>query len=86
MKKFFSHLLALYLIASACVSTAYNVSLAPWNIAERRNGLLCVGVDRGVLYVLSPFCNHSDVFLFGVGCDQEGLYTFSDGLRFFVEF
>ena len=86
MKKLLARLLALYLIASACVSLLYNVSRTPWNIAERRNGLLCVGVTRGALYILSPFCNHSDVFLLGVGYDQEGLYTFSDGLRFFGEF
>ena len=86
MKKLLARLLALYLIVSACVSTAYNVSLAPWDIAERRNGLLCVGFTRNTLYILSPFCNHSDVFLFGVGYDQDGLYTFSDGLRCFGEF
>lgn len=86
MKKLLACLLALYLIASTCVSTAYNVSRAPWNIAERRNGLLCVGVASDTLCILSPFCNRSDVFLFGVGYDQDGLYTFSDGLLFFGEF
>ena len=86
MKKLLARLLTLYLIASACVSTAYNVSRAPWNIAECRNGLLCVGVTRNTLYILSPFCNHSDVFLFGVGCDQDGFYTYSDGLHHLCEF
>ena len=86
MKKLLARLLTLYLIASACVSTAYNVSRAPWNIAECRNGLLCVGVTRNTLYILSPFCNHSDVFLFGVGYDQDGLYTYSDGLHHLGEF
>ena len=86
MKKALALFLALYLLASFGLSAAYNLSLEPWNIATSRNGLLLVGFDSDNLWILSPFCNHEDVFLIGLGSDEQGWYTFSDGLHHFGEF
>lgn len=87
MKKILAIALALHLIMSACWSVVYNTSARAWEIAEGRNGLLVVGFDNNGFCVLSPFCNHGDVFLFGMGIDDDGYtYTYSDGLRYFGEY
>lgn len=88
MKRLAKRLLATYLVASALISAAYNLSpYWAWDIAEHRYGLLCVGVDPWCndYWVLSPFCNHADVFLFGIQQDGEGWWTYSDGFGCFGE-
>ena len=87
MKKILVFLLVVYLFCSACWSVVYNISDRPWEISEARGGLLVVGFDNEGFWVLSPFCNHADVFLWGMSIDSEGyLCTFSDGLNHFGEF
>lgn len=80
-------LLVVYLFCSACWSVVYNTSDRSWEVAEARGGLLVVGFDNEGFYILSPFCCHGDVFLWGMSIDDEGyLYTFSDGLDYFGQF
>ena len=83
MKKLFLRIIALYILLSCLASVVYNVSENPWTIACNRNGLLLIGFDHDNIWLLSPFCNYADVFLFGIGYDSDGIYTFSDGLRYF---
>lgn len=55
---------ALYLLASAVITAAYNSFPAhAWNIACHRNGLLVFTVDNGHVYLLSPFDNYGDSWL-----------------------
>ena len=85
MKTIIKTLVCIYLALSCVWSVWYNVSdTYAWSIAANRNGLLCVGVEDDSVWVLSPFCNHGDVFLFGAAFDDKGsLHTFSDGLDCF---
>lgn len=86
MKKLFLRIIALYILLSCLVSVVYNVSENPWDIASKRNGLLLIGFDQDNIWLLSPFTNYEDVFLFGIGYDSDGFYTFSDGLMYFGHF
>ena len=85
MKKFAKFVLLVYLIVSCAFSLAHAASCNPWEFREHRNGLLCAGILENAFVIYSPFCNHGDVFLFGVGYDERGFYTFSDGLYAFGE-
>lgn len=80
-------LLVVYLFCSVCWSVVYNISDRSWEVGEARGGLLVVGFDNEGFWILSPFCCHGDVFLWGMSIDDEGyLYTFSDGLNHFGQF
>lgn len=85
MKKVIIAIVALYLVASCVFSIGYAVSDNPWEFCQHRNGLLCVEVADDGLFIYSPFCNWADVFLFGACYDEDGWYTFSDGLHYFGE-
>lgn len=86
MKKIITKALAIYLLASLLISVAYNVTNVGWKIATNRYGLLCVGIDNQGVWVLSPFTNYADVFLFGVDFDDDGIHTYSDGFDSFGEY
>ena len=62
--KALAFLLALYLLLSACITTAYHLapypSRIPWEIATRRNGLLIFDADETGLYLLNPTNNYGD--------------------------
>ena len=85
MKKIIATVLVLYLLASCVFSVGHALSNSPWNYRLQRNGLLCVEIAEDGLVIYSPFCNHGDVFLFGLCHDESGWYTFSDGFRYFGE-
>lgn len=57
-------LLALYILASAAITTAYHIapypSRIPWEIATHRNGLLIFDADESGLYLLNPANNYGD--------------------------
>lgn len=91
MKKIIKAALAAYIAGSVLISAAYNLFPAhAWNIANHRNGLLCAGYQEleGAhdIWILSPFCNYADVFLFGIGWDADGWNTYSDGIMYFGEY
>lgn len=77
-------IIALYLVASIAFSVAHAFSSNPWEMRESRNGLLCMELTESDFVIYSPFCNHGDVFLFGVNW-ESGLSTFSDGFDYFGE-
>lgn len=85
MKKIIRIAAAAYLMASLVFSMMHAAASDPWSFRQHRNGLLCVELSAAELVVYSPFCNWSDVFLLGVGADDSGVYTFSDGLDSFGE-
>ena len=85
MKKVIIAIVVLYLVASCVFSVGHALSDNPWDFRMHRNGLLCVEIAEDGLVIYSPFCNWSDVFLFGVCQDENGWYTFSDGFRNFGE-
>ncbi len=95
MKKFVAlYLVAIYLMASVVFSIGHAYAENPWEFRQSRNGLLCVEYVKYNDYewefvVYSPFCNWSDVYLFGV-CHElvDGYtewYTFGDGFANFGE-
>lgn len=91
MKKIIKTAVAAYLAGSVLITTAYNLFPGrAWDIANHRYGLLCAGYQQiegsHDIYILSPFCNYADVFLFGIGWDAEGWETFSDGFDCFGEY
>lgn len=85
MKKVVIAIIVLYLVASCVFSIGHAVSDDPWNFRQHRNGLLCMEIADDGLVVYSPFCNWSDVFLFGICHDEDGWYIFSDGFHNFGE-
>ena len=85
MKKAIIVVVVMYLVASCVFSVGHAMANDPWEFRTHRNGLLCVEVAEDGLVIYSPFCNWADVFLFGVCCDEDGWYTFSDGFYDFGE-
>ena len=85
MKKIIIAIVVLYLAASCVFSVGHALSDNPQDFRMHRNGLLCVEIAEDGLVIYSPFCNWSDVFLFGVVQDENGWHTFSDGLHNFGE-
>lgn len=77
--------IALYLIASVIFSVCCAFSSNPWKMRQNRNGLLCMEVTATDFVVYSPFCNYSDVFLFGATIEEGNLRIFSDGFDCFGE-
>lgn len=76
-----------YACLSFAWSYAYNITEASEAIAIHRNGLLIVGIENNAAYILSPFCNWPDVYLFGIAWDHNcDWWTFSDGLECFGEY
>ena len=67
LAKVLAFLLALYVIASAAITAAYNLapypSRIPWEIATHRNGLLIFDADESGLYLLNPLSNYGDDWL-----------------------
>lgn len=87
MKTLLKVIICLYLVLSIMTSVVYCNSENPWDIANARNGLLVWGYDDTGWWILSPFTNYADVFLFGWGIDDEGYtYTYSDGLDSFGQY
>ena len=87
MKTLLKVIICLYLALSIMISVVYCNSENPWDIANARNGLLVWGYDDTGWWILSPFTNYADVFLFGWGIDDEGYtYTYSDGLDSFGQY
>ena len=72
MKKIIIAIVVLYLVASCVFSVGHALSDNPWDFRMHRNGLLCVEIAEDGLVIYSPFCNWSDVFLFGIGQDENG--------------
>lgn len=59
-------LLALYVTLSLALSSVYNALPAhAWDIAEHRNGLAIVSVDRDGVWLLNPLNNVGDDWLIG---------------------
>lgn len=90
MKKTIALVIAVYLALSCFISIIYNVyDDYAWDIACHRNGLLIIGFDDDTMWLLSPFCNYPDVFLFGIAREENAFATywrfFSDGLDCFGE-
>lgn len=84
MKTLLKVIICVYFALSIMISVVYCNSENAWDIANARNGLLVWGYDDTGWWILSPFTNYADVFLFGWGIDDEGnTYTFSDGLDYF---
>jgi hypothetical protein len=83
MKKLIIFILITYIIASCIFSIGHAISNNPWEFRQYRNGLLCIEINKEGLFIYSPFCNYADVYILGIGHDEEGWYTFSDG---FYEF
>ena len=83
MKRIIILILILYFAASCAFSINHALSSNPWEYRQHRDGLLCVEVNKDGLFIYSPFCNYADVYILGIGYDEEGWYTFSDG---FYEF
>ena len=78
--------IVIYLLSSAVWSIWYNTSDRAWEVAQTRNGLLVMGFDDNGWWILSPFNNYGDVFLFGFEIDEEGYtHTYSDGFYSFGE-
>ena len=87
MKTLLKVIICLYLALSIMTSVVYCNSENPEGIANARNGLLVWGYDDAGWWILSPFTNHADVYLFGWGIDDEGYtYTYSDGLDSFGQY
>jgi hypothetical protein len=87
IKKILITLLVIYLAISLCWSIVYNISDRGWEVGCARNGLLVIGFDDDGFWILSPFCNYGDVFLFGIDIDAEGrMGWYSDGFDAFGEF
>jgi len=80
---------ALYLVISIAFSIVHAFAAHPWEFRQHRNGLLCVEFTEKDITIYSPFCNHADVYLFGIAWEdtEKGVewYTFGDGLRYFGE-
>lgn len=56
-----SKLIALYITLSLALSGAYNAMPSKsWDIAEHRNGLAIVSVDRDGVWLLNPLNNVGD--------------------------
>ena len=85
MKKAIIAIVVLYLAASCMFSVGHALSDNPWDFRMHRNGLLCVEFAEDELVIYSLFCNLPDVVRFGVCQDEDGWYTFSDGLHNFGE-
>jgi hypothetical protein len=85
MKKLITIVIMMYLLASCVFSIGHALTDQPWSYRAHRNGLLCVEVAEDGVVIYSPFCNHGDVFLFGLCHDEEGWRTFSDGFYCFGE-
>lgn len=90
MKKFLKIMVVItvviYLLSSVVWSIWYNTSARGWDIAQTRNGLLVMGFDDSGWWILSPFNNYGDIYLFGVQLDEEGnARTYSDGVYAFGE-
>lgn len=90
MKKAITLVIAVYLALSCFISIIYNVcDDYAWDVACHRNGLLIMGFDDDAIWLLSPFCNYPDVFLFGIVQEESTSVTywrsFSDGLDYFGE-
>lgn len=84
LKAFLVAFLIVYLLVSIIWSVCYNfVCEDPWELATHRNGALILGFDSDGLFLLSPFCNYADVFIFGI--DFEDWRVYSDGLDSFGE-
>ena len=61
-----SKLIALYVTLSLALSGAYNaMPNKAWKIAEYRNGLAIVSVDRNGVWLLNPLSNVGDDWIFG---------------------
>lgn len=86
MKKLFARFIALYLFASLVFSGCHAFVSNKWDFRLNRNGLLCIEISEHELIIYSPFCNHGDVFLFGLQYHDGKLYTFSDGFSNFGEY
>lgn len=84
-KKIIIAIITVYLIASCIFSICYHYSDDPWNFKQNRNGLLCMEFSERDFVIYSPFCNHGDVFLFGIAKDEYGWHMFSDGFYEFGE-
>lgn len=83
-------LLAVYLAASLAASAVYQLSPdieISRAIANGRYGLLVMGYDPNfdTFFVLSPFCNYSDIFILVVDF-TDGIEFRTDGFDFFGEF
>lgn len=77
--------IALYLLVSIIFSVFCAFSPNPWKMRQGRDGLLCVEITDTDFVVYSPFCNYSDVFLFGITLEDGNLRVFSDGFDCFGE-
>lgn len=86
MKKTICAIIAGYLLLSVIFSYAYIKCDYDANLASCRNGLLCAGVAKDEIWLLSPFCNHSDIFLLGVQRKNDALRVYSDTFDFVANF
>lgn len=79
VKEVLKVILIAYIALSLGISIWYNVDVQnSWDIATHRYGLLIIGVSAECLWILSPFCNWGDVFIFGIHFDDGRIFT--DGL------
>lgn len=83
-------LLAVYVVASIAASAIFqfssNTELSR-TVINARYGLLIVHYDPDFdsLAILSPFCNHPDIFLLVVDF-TDGIEFYTDGFDFFGDF
>lgn len=89
MKKVIACVIALYLVASIVFSIAHAFAANPWEFRQHRNGLLCIELTERDIVIYSPFCNHADVYFFGIVWKntEKGTEwrTFGDGIEYFGE-
>lgn len=75
MRKFLGTILIAYLLLSAAATIAYSAfPKAAWEIARHRNGLLIFDEDTHGVWLLNPFNNYGDDWIWVVeydGCTCE---------------
>lgn len=72
MRKFLGTLLIGYLVLSAAMTIAYSaIPSCAWTIACHRYGLLIFDNDQHGIYLLNPFNNYGDDWMWVVEYDND---------------